>query len=77
MSLFVIKCDSCFTYDLPGAGVEPARCRHHRILSPARLPIPPSRLLTTLFSKLNYKTSYTHLAIIIKGVGKILWNKHK
>ena len=23
------------------AGVEPARCRHHRILSPARLPIPP------------------------------------
>ena len=28
---------------VPVAGVEPARCRHHRILSPARLPIPSHR----------------------------------
>ena len=30
---------------VPKAGLEPARCRHHRILSPARLPIPPLRHL--------------------------------
>ena len=28
---------------VPEAGVEPARCRHHWILSPARLPIPSHR----------------------------------
>ena len=28
---------------VPEAGVEPARCRHHWILSPARLPIPSFR----------------------------------
>ena len=27
---------------IPGEGVEPSRCRHRRILSPLRLPIPPS-----------------------------------
>jgi hypothetical protein len=26
-------------------GLEPIRCCHHRILSPMRLPIPPSRLI--------------------------------
>ena len=26
---------------VPGAGLEPARCCHRRILSPLRLPIPP------------------------------------
>ncbi len=26
---------------VPGAGLEPARCRHRGILSPLRLPIPP------------------------------------
>ncbi len=26
---------------VPGAGLEPARCRHRRILSPVRLPVPP------------------------------------
>ena len=30
---------------MPMAGVEPARYRYHRILSPARLPIPPHRLI--------------------------------
>lgn len=28
---------------VPKVGLEPTRCRHHRILSPARLPIPPLR----------------------------------
>jgi len=28
---------------VPGAGIEPARCRQRGILSPVRLPIPPSR----------------------------------
>jgi hypothetical protein len=28
---------------VPGAGIEPARCLHRGILSPVRLPIPPSR----------------------------------
>lgn len=28
--------------NVPGEGVEPSRCRHRRILSPLRLPIPPS-----------------------------------
>ena len=28
---------------VPGAGIEPARCRHRGILSPVRLPVPPPR----------------------------------
>ncbi len=28
---------------VPKVGLEPTRCRQHRILSPARLPIPPLR----------------------------------
>ena len=28
---------------MPQTGIEPVRCRHHRILSPARLPVPPLR----------------------------------
>jgi hypothetical protein len=28
---------------VPRAGIEPARCHHRGILSPVRLPIPPSR----------------------------------
>ena len=30
------------SFSVPGAGIEPARYCYHRILSPARLPIPPS-----------------------------------
>ena len=30
-------------FEIPAAGVEPARPRGHWILSPARLPIPPRR----------------------------------
>ena len=28
---------------MPGVGIEPTRCRHYGILSPVRLPVPPSR----------------------------------
>ena len=28
---------------VPGGGIEPPRCRQRGILSPVRLPIPPSR----------------------------------
>ena len=28
---------------VPRVGLEPTRCHHHRILNPARLPIPPPR----------------------------------
>ncbi len=30
-------------YLVPGGGIEPPRCRQRGILSPVRLPIPPSR----------------------------------
>ncbi len=33
----------CFIL-VPGGGIEPPRCRQRGILSPVRLPIPPSRL---------------------------------
>jgi hypothetical protein len=31
-------------YMVPGGGVEPPRAEARRILSPLRLPVPPSRL---------------------------------
>ena len=36
-------CWSTTWCEVPGAGVEPARAEAHGILSPARLPVPPSR----------------------------------
>src|SRR3569832_1673396 len=33
---------------VPGERIELSRCHHHRILSPARLPVPPSRRLGAL-----------------------------
>jgi hypothetical protein len=39
---------------VPRVGLEPTRCHHHRILSPARLPIPPSRQWGTQYNKLFY-----------------------
>ena len=33
----------CKTMQMPATGIEPVRCHHHRILSPARLPVPPRR----------------------------------
>ena len=37
----------CKTMQMPATGIEPVRCHHHRILSPARLPVPPRRPLVT------------------------------
>ena len=33
----------CLFIEMPVVGLEPTRCCHHGILSPARLPIPPHR----------------------------------
>ena len=35
---------------VPVVGVEPTRYRYHRILSPARLPIPPYRHIAAAFA---------------------------
>ncbi len=45
--------------DIPAAGIEPARPRGHRILSPARLPVPPRR---------QYKNLQLFTLIINKAV---------
>ena len=37
--IFILTCLAT----MPATGVEPVRYRYHRILSPARLPIPPRR----------------------------------
>src|SRR5215831_20662975 len=45
-----VSCASSVTVDMvppplvPGEGIEPTWCCHRRILSPLRLPVPPSRL---------------------------------
>jgi hypothetical protein len=39
-------------YVVPRVGLEPTRCHHHRILNPARLPIPPPRPIDEYYSKL-------------------------
>ena len=36
-------------YLVPEVGLEPTRCRHQRILSPSRLPIPSFRLERLIF----------------------------
>ena len=33
-------------YEMPATGIEPVLCHHNRILSPARLPVPPRRRIT-------------------------------
>ena len=46
---------------VPVAGVEPARCRHHGILSPARLPIPSHRPVR---HRLLYRICFSNSRII-------------
>jgi hypothetical protein len=43
LRVLVNLCRSLSTRMVPRAGIEPARCHHHRILNPARLPVPPPR----------------------------------
>ena len=41
---------------VPAVGVEPTRYRYHGILNPARLPIPPRRLMAFLAKKMVWMT---------------------
>jgi S-adenosylmethionine:tRNA ribosyltransferase-isomerase len=49
---------------VPRAGIEPARCHHHRILNPARLPVPPPRQRSAIISRLDLK--YQSILVKIK-----------
>ena len=51
---------------VPEAGVEPARYRYHRILSPARLPIPSFRRKDRYIVSQNQPAvkSFFHLAVL-------------
>ena len=52
------KKDLCFStkvFLVPVIGVEPIRCRHHWILSPARLPIPSHRRLLRYYNSFGCK----------------------
>ena len=42
--IYLILLGLCLYYLVPGGGVEPPRPCDRRILSPLRLPVPPSRL---------------------------------
>ena len=58
-SLFTIhsslrRCKAPFL--VPAAGVEPARYRYHRILSPARLPIPSRRHKPLNYNSISYNS---------------------
>ena len=52
---------------VPRVGLEPTRCHHHRILSPARLPIPPSRQRALSITK--YLLGSMHRFKINKFIG--------
>jgi hypothetical protein len=43
---------------VPGGGVEPPRAEARRILSPLRLPVPPSRPTFVCFSSLVYAVGF-------------------
>ena len=55
-----------FVCMVPEAGVEPARYRYHRILSPARLPIPSFRRKNRYIVSQNQPAvkSFFHLAVL-------------
>ena len=56
----------CTTRNLclvPRAGIEPARSHPHRILNPARLPVPPPRQRINIIRKVVTKSQF-----IFKGV---------
>ena len=66
---------------VPVVGLEPTRCRHQRILSPSRLPIPSHRrmviltqmLLTSLKLKLYYHIS-VRIAIAFFNIFPLIGN---
>jgi hypothetical protein len=44
---------------VPGGGVEPPRAEARRILSPLRLPVPPSRLFVEVLDFTDYLALYS------------------
>ena len=50
---------------VPGEGVEPTRYLYHRILSPARLPVPPSRRARSITGLSTGQQYCAHLSRII------------
>ena len=48
-------------------GVEPTRCRHHGILSPARLPVPPQRHLKNTPKKIAFLPERWHNIIVFES----------
>ena len=55
---------------VPAIGVEPIRCCHHRILSPARLPVPPRRLSVLHVNILTMYCARETFAAFIFRVGR-------
>src|SRR6266568_1037594 len=47
---------------VPGEGIEPTWCCHRRILSPLRLPVPPSRLVAARL-RVHYNGAAMNLSI--------------
>ena len=46
---------------MPATGIEPVLCHHNRILSPARLPVPPRRqlyVLQLMFGNFHSRATY-------------------
>lgn len=50
---------------VPRVGLEPTQCHHHRILSPARLPIPPSRQQLPKYNKVFFWINLYHKSEIL------------
>ena len=62
---------------VPVVGLEPTRCRHQRILSPSRLPIPSHRrTVLVLYNKISKKSRdiFKNVKLKIKNVK--LWAGH-
>jgi hypothetical protein len=47
---------------VPGGGIEPPRAEARRILSPLRLPVPPSRLFVEVLDSTIYFPLYSFVA---------------
>ena len=55
LRVFVLLCTSLNLCLVPRAGIEPARSHPHRILNPARLPVPPPRQRAHIIGILDEK----------------------
>ena len=61
---------------VPGEGVEPSRAEAHGILSPARLPVPPSRpgvhRLSATLPMTSSARPFARLSLVCRGAGLVL-----